>query len=212
MEIGCGAALQSRRCRLVQHHLSAHLRWSQHAAYRLTSPTDLPDADVEKTSGHSIALMMNGVAAPPAKVPGAPRFLVIGAGSRGCAYARAVTTATAGVVAAVAEPDDFKRKHFGTRYIWGPDNEPREGQAFKSWQVWLEWETSRRKIACSVRAGPHMVSSVQGVFIVYSQLPRIPEHGSDILSALSMRPTLQSLLPSHRLTSISSARNRLQRV
>lgn len=72
-----------------------------------------------------------------------PRFLVIGAGSRGHAYARAVSVSTNGIVAAVAEPDAFKLKEFGQTYIWGSNN-PVEGQAFSDWQEFIEWETARR--------------------------------------------------------------------
>lgn len=72
-----------------------------------------------------------------------PRFLVIGAGSRGEAYARAVTASTDGIIAAVAEPDDFKRQEFGSKYIWR-DAHPAEGQSFSGWKEFLEWETVGR--------------------------------------------------------------------
>ena len=38
-----------------------------------------------------------------------PRVLIIGAGSRGRGYAQAVVEGSNGVVAAVAEPDEYKR-------------------------------------------------------------------------------------------------------
>ncbi|KAJ5674164.1 hypothetical protein N7462_009603 [Penicillium macrosclerotiorum] len=76
-----------------------------------------------------------------------PRFLIIGAGSRGNAYARAVTTATPGVVHAVAEPHEFKRRSFGRKYIWGTEGSPQDGQDFADWREWLEWETKRRQHA-----------------------------------------------------------------
>lgn len=72
------------------------------------------------------------------------RFLVIGAGSRGNAYARAVTTATDAVIHAVAEPHAFKRREFGRNYIWG-EGEPSEGQEFTGWKEWLRWELDRRE-------------------------------------------------------------------
>lgn len=87
-----------------------------------------------------------------------PRFLVIGAGSRGNAYARAVTASTSGIIAAVAEPDAFKLKEFGKQYIWH-DDLPREGQAFSDWQDFLSWEQARR--ADGLNTGP----SITGVFI-----------------------------------------------
>lgn len=74
------------------------------------------------------------------------RFLVIGAGSRGNAYARAVTTATtAGVIHAVAEPHAFKRREFGRNYIWGARGKPAEGQEFGDWREWVRWEVDRRR-------------------------------------------------------------------
>ncbi|GIJ87797.1 hypothetical protein Asppvi_006710 [Aspergillus pseudoviridinutans] len=73
------------------------------------------------------------------------RFLVIGAGSRGTAYARAVTTTTPARIHAVAEPHDFKRADFGRKYIWGEKGRPADGQEFSDWREWLEWETRRRQ-------------------------------------------------------------------
>ncbi|KAJ5684194.1 Oxidoreductase N-terminal [Penicillium maclennaniae] len=71
------------------------------------------------------------------------RFLVIGAGSRGNAYARAVTKVTQGTIHAVAEPHPFKRREFGRNYIWGKGS-AKEGQAFADWREWIQWETKRR--------------------------------------------------------------------
>ncbi|KAK2759466.1 hypothetical protein FQN54_002944 [Arachnomyces sp. PD_36] len=73
-----------------------------------------------------------------------PRILVIGAGSRGTSNAYATVHASNGVVAAVAEPVESKRKHFGRRFIWGPDG-PKEGEEFEGWRGFLEWETKRRE-------------------------------------------------------------------
>lgn len=86
------------------------------------------------------------------------RFLVIGAGSRGDAYGKAVTTATPGVIHAVAEPHTFKRREFGRNYIWG-EHAPSEGQEFSHWNEWLEWELKRRENPTSTAVG------VDGVFI-----------------------------------------------
>ncbi|CAI7665846.1 unnamed protein product [Penicillium bialowiezense] len=85
------------------------------------------------------------------------RFLVIGAGSRGNAYARAVTTATTGVIHAVAEPHAFKRREFGRNYIW--ETAPSPGQEFADWQEWIAWEIERRRSRGSDAVG------VDGVFI-----------------------------------------------
>lgn len=75
------------------------------------------------------------------------RFLIIGAGSRGNAYARAVTTVTPGVIHAIAEPHAFKRRDFGRKYIWGAQESPQEGQEFTDWREWVQWELERRKRA-----------------------------------------------------------------
>ncbi|RHZ66864.1 Gfo/Idh/MocA family protein [Aspergillus thermomutatus] len=72
------------------------------------------------------------------------RFLVIGAGSRGNAYARAVTTSTPALIHAVAEPHAFKRADLGRRYIWGEKGRPADGQEFSDWREWLDWEKRRR--------------------------------------------------------------------
>lgn len=88
-----------------------------------------------------------------------PRFLVVGAGSRGTSYAKAVTASTSGIIAAVAEPDAFKLKEFGKRYIWHNDI-PQEGQAFADWRDFITWEQARRADASRQKEG-----SVTGVFI-----------------------------------------------
>lgn len=93
--------------------------------------------------------------------PSRPRFLVIGAGSRGHAYARAVSVSTNGVIAAVAEPDAFKLQDFGQTYIWN-SKKPVEGQAFSGWQEFVEWETARRA-SSHAQDTAHM--AVTGVFI-----------------------------------------------
>ncbi|RAH72414.1 Gfo/Idh/MocA family protein [Aspergillus aculeatinus CBS 121060] len=98
------------------------------------------------------------------------RFLVIGAGSRGNAYGRAVTSSTAGIIHAVAEPHPFKRRQFGRNYIWGPTNHPQEGQEFADWRDWLAWEVRRRELASNpIRqpssTGAAAAAGVDGVFI-----------------------------------------------
>lgn len=80
---------------------------------------------------------------PPNQKP--LRFLVIGAGSRGNAYAGAVTKATPGTIHAVAEPHPYKRRDFGRNYIWGAEGSPSEGQEFADWREWVQWETERRE-------------------------------------------------------------------
>jgi predicted dehydrogenase len=93
-----------------------------------------------------------------------PRFLVIGAGSRGNAYARAVTNATNAVIHAVADIDPFKRREFGRKYIWGNASQPKKGQEFGDWREWLEYELERRRHPPSLD-GDHADSGVDGVFV-----------------------------------------------
>jgi hypothetical protein len=71
-----------------------------------------------------------------------PRFLVIGAGRRGTAYASAVgREGLPAIIAAVADPIQSKRISFGNKYIW-KDGTPREDQDFDSWQQFLRYERS----------------------------------------------------------------------
>ncbi|KAL2834758.1 hypothetical protein BJY01DRAFT_239019 [Aspergillus pseudoustus] len=72
------------------------------------------------------------------------KLLIIGAGSRGNAYARAIATSSKASVYAVAEPDPYKRQIFGQRFIWGEDGSPKAGQEFQDWRAWIEFETKRR--------------------------------------------------------------------
>lgn len=77
-------------------------------------------------------------------MPSPPRVIVIGGGSRGHAYARAISEHTPGIIAAVAEPVPFKCAEFGRSFIWGLNAEPGDGQAFSHWQDFLTYETQRR--------------------------------------------------------------------
>ena len=89
------------------------------------------------------------------------RILIIGAGSRGCAYARAVCNGSNGIVVAVAEPAKDKRLQLGRKYIWG-NGEPTEDQVFDGWREFVEWEKERRQKAAK---GDLVVKGVDGVFI-----------------------------------------------
>ena len=81
----------------------------------------------------------------------APRILIIGAGSRGHTYARAISAARDAHIVGICEPDAFKLRQFGKRYIWGSEKrEARAWEAFKSWEDWVRYEESRRE---KVRAG-----------------------------------------------------------
>ncbi|KAI0393503.1 NAD(P)-binding protein [Xylariaceae sp. FL0594] len=88
---------------------------------------------------------------PPPLSATPPRLLIIGAGSRGRVYARCSLQSSNGVVAAVCEPDDYKRNDFGAKFIWGSHvarkdgEEPPEGTSFKSWHDFVVYEMKRRE-------------------------------------------------------------------
>lgn len=90
-----------------------------------------------------------------------PRLIIIGAGSRGNAYAKAVTQSTNGVIVAVAEPVTAKRQALGKRYIW-KDGTPQEDQEFDDWEMFLKYERSRQERQA---AGEKVLPGFDGVFI-----------------------------------------------
>ncbi|USW55102.1 Putative gfo/Idh/MocA-like oxidoreductase, NAD(P)-binding domain superfamily [Septoria linicola] len=107
---------------------------------------------------------------------GLPRLLIIGAGSRGNAYARAAVDSGLGIVTAVAEPVDFKRRLLGSRYIW-PSADPTPEQEFRGWQQYTKYEQQRRK---DEAAGIPVPPGVDGVFICVHD-----EHHIDVLTAIA---------------------------
>lgn len=96
---------------------------------------------------------------PMSKKP--PRFMIIGAGSRGSTYARAIVESTNGICAGVVEPVAYKRQRLGAKHIWGDDG-PSDGQQFADWKDFLDWELKRRDKAAS---GEPVPEGVDGVFI-----------------------------------------------
>ncbi|KAI5466228.1 hypothetical protein BGZ63DRAFT_349072 [Mariannaea sp. PMI_226] len=91
-----------------------------------------------------------------------PRFIIIGAGSRGKNYAGAIDSVSNGIVAAVAEPFKPKREALGRKHIWG-DGKPSEGQSFNDWREFLDYEIERRR---RVSAGEEGVpQGVDGAFV-----------------------------------------------
>jgi predicted dehydrogenase len=97
-----------------------------------------------------------------AAITAKPRFVVIGGGSRGSAYGRAVQASTNGQIAAIAEINPFVREEFGQKYIWG-ERKRADHESFPSWEAWLDWEQARRKNP-SIVADPDYVP-VTGAFI-----------------------------------------------
>ncbi|PPJ57366.1 hypothetical protein CBER1_01343 [Cercospora berteroae] len=125
-----------------------------------------------------MAPLMNddGPSKEPAASSAKPRLLIIGAGSRGNGYARAVVDSGLGVVAAVAEPVEFKRKLLGSRFIW-PDADPTPEQEFAGWKQYIKYEQQRRK---DEAAGVPVPPGVDGVFICVHD-----EHHIEVLTAIA---------------------------
>ena len=95
-----------------------------------------------------------------------PRLLIIGAGARGNAYARAVTESTTASIVAVAEPIQHKREALGRKYIWGTAGQPApgQGQSFDGWIEFAQYEQRRRKKQ-AVDGEGSVPLGVDGVFI-----------------------------------------------
>lgn len=92
-----------------------------------------------------------------------PRFLIIGAGSRGTSYAAAVSASKVGTIAAVAEPYDFKRESLGRKYIPNWRQEVwQDEQEFDSWTDFIHYESTRRE---KERVGERVLPGIDGVFV-----------------------------------------------
>ena len=107
-------------------------------------------------------------------------FLVIGAGSRGNAYAEALQRSTQDArIAAIAEPIAFKCVAFGQKYIWGIGNLPGgQHQAFESWQKFIVWE-SHQQIR-RARGEKNVPPAIDGVFVC-----TLDETHAEIITALA---------------------------
>lgn len=90
-----------------------------------------------------------------------PRLAIIGAGSRGNAYARATVDSELGTIAAVIEPIEYKRKLLGSKYIWNK-SKPAPGQEFAHWEDFIKYEEQRRKDEADGKSVP---VGVDGAFI-----------------------------------------------
>ena len=91
-----------------------------------------------------------------------PRVLVIGAGSRGTAYAEAALQGTNAIIAAVCEPIYSKREAFCKRFIWTGKRPAQPGQQFLDWQQWIEYEEERREDAAR---GQMVGPGIDAVFV-----------------------------------------------
>ncbi|RMY12124.1 hypothetical protein D0868_02754 [Hortaea werneckii] len=90
------------------------------------------------------------------------RFLIVGAGSRGAAYAAAILRSGRAVVAGVVEPVPFKRQLLGSQCIWQDTRVPKSHQEFEDWKDFIMFERQRRKDAA---AGIPVPPGVDGVFV-----------------------------------------------
>ncbi|KAL8777408.1 MAG: hypothetical protein Q9194_002566 [Teloschistes cf. exilis] len=117
--------------------------------------TEARDIDTEKLTALERTRLYSAVRRKP-------RFLVIGAGQRGTAYASAVgREALPAIIAATADPIPSKRISFGKRYIW-KDGTPREDQVFDSWQQFLRYERSRQETEAT---GEKVYAGVDGIIL-----------------------------------------------
>ncbi|KAF3042446.1 hypothetical protein E8E12_009502 [Didymella heteroderae] len=83
-----------------------------------------------------------------------PRIMVIGAGSRGTAYAEAALEGTNAIIAAVCEPIDSKRETFGKNFIWNRKfpQVPQPGESFDNWKRWVDWVNEKSR-ECEAQGG-----------------------------------------------------------
>lgn len=140
-----------------------------------------------------------------------PRILIIGAGSRGAAYADATTACSNAVIAVVCEPNDFKRAEFVQRYMRSQDGndaaKPEQKNSFKDWREWREYEVQRRQRGDS--AGE---KGVDAVFVcVLDELHEevvcgIADLGLHICCEKPMSTTLESCLKMYRALKEGGAR------
>jgi predicted dehydrogenase len=108
--------------------------------------------------------------------PHRPRLLIIGAGSRGNSYARAVVDSGLATIAAVAEPLDFKRKLLASKYIW-PTTPSQPEHEFTGWKSFIKYEEQRRK---DEAAGVSVPPGVDGAFICIRD-----EHHIEVITAIA---------------------------
>jgi len=108
--------------------------------------------------------------------PSPPRILIIGAGSRGNAYAKAIKHSTNGIIAAVCEPIAFKRQELGEKHIWS-GRQPEPHEEFTSWRNFIRYEEQRRQREA---AGETVEEGVDGVFICV-----LDEQHAEVITALA---------------------------
>ncbi|KAK0730563.1 hypothetical protein B0H67DRAFT_596670 [Lasiosphaeris hirsuta] len=100
---------------------------------------------------------------PPPISSSPPRVLIIGAGSRGYAYANAIKSSSSGIVTAVAEPDVYKRDEFARTMILGGESLPTDGTIFSDWRDFITYEADRRARLLAGELG--VTPGVDAVFV-----------------------------------------------
>jgi len=130
-------------------------------------PSKSQSTNAGNTSSSSPSSASSATDAPIPPAPDAPRVIVIGAGSRGTAYATPLFSAGAARIVAVAEPRDHVRNEFGKTFIWGADGVASETQSFAGWEEWIGHEVSRRAdaVAAGVSEEEDAKTRVNTVFV-----------------------------------------------
>ena len=93
--------------------------------------------------------------------PAKPRLAIIGAGSRGNAYARATVDSGLGIIAAIVEPIEFKRKLLGSKCIWYK-SKPTPEQEFSDYQSFIKFIEQKQR---DKAAGVAISNDIDGVFV-----------------------------------------------
>lgn len=106
------------------------------------------------------------------------KFLVVGAGSRGTAYAEALQRSTLSTsVAAIAEPVEFKRRMFGEKFIWR-NSSPNPGQCFSDWREFVQDAHHQKHLEANGKKRDH--PAIDGVFVC-----TLDETHAEIICALA---------------------------
>lgn len=105
-----------------------------------------------------------------------PRLAIIGAGSRGNAYARATVDSGLAVITAIVEPIEFKRKLLGSKFVWHK-SKPTPEQVFSDWTSFVKFVEQQQK---DQAAGISVRNGIDGVFVCVRD-----ELHKDVVTALA---------------------------
>ncbi len=127
-------------------------------------------------------------------------FLIIGAGSRGNAYATALTQSVSNVqarIGAIAEPITSKRNAFEQRFV----REHETCQLFGTWQAYVEFEKGRQRREVQ---GERTDGAIDGVFVCTLDemhveiITALAPLGLNIMSEKPLATTLSDCLSIYR--------------